>query len=187
MIDLKFTTIRNILVAGTLLSLLSTAQAAPPTATTLPASEVSNSVASLLGSVNPLGASSTVWFEWGVAPPYRSQASPPVSVGSGSLAVNITNAISINPGLLYRYQVVVSNAAYTVRGLPVAFGSPAVTLSGAATLTNVINTPYNEPGVSAGRATEEKGCLQVDRGVEFVMFVCIVRRLWPGGLRLYSV
>ena len=131
------------------LHLMPTAHAAPPTATTLPASGVSNSVALLLGRVNPGSVASTAWFEWGQLPPYRSQVSPLIAVGSGVSDVNLTNAISITPGLLYRGQVVISNTSYTVRGLPVAFGSPGITLNGAATLTNVINTPYSEAGATA--------------------------------------
>ncbi len=127
-----------------------TAHAAPPTATTLPAGGVSNSVASLMGRVNPGNTASTARFEWGQVPPYRSQVSTPIAVGGGNGDVNVTNTISITPGLLYRCQVVVSNLAYKyVSGLPVAFGSPAVTLNGAATLTNVVNTPYSEAGATA--------------------------------------
>lgn len=90
-----------------------------PTATTEAASEVKEKFAILKGSVNPNGNSTTYQFEYGATTSYGTKVPlSPESVGSGTTAVAVSQAISgLTGGTTYHYRVVASNAAGTVPGL----------------------------------------------------------------------
>ena len=61
----------------------------PITATTMAASNITSSTALLNGSVNPKGAPTTAWFEWGTTTAYGSSTAT-VNLGASNVALNIT-------------------------------------------------------------------------------------------------
>jgi YD repeat-containing protein len=89
-----------------------------PTATTEAASGVKEKEATLKGSVNPNGYSTTYQFEYGKTTSYGTKVpTTPASAGSGTTAVAVSKAISgLEEGITYHYRVVASNAAGTVNG-----------------------------------------------------------------------
>lgn len=89
-----------------------------PTATTEAASGITEKGATLKGSVNPNGTSTTYQFEYGKTTSYGTKVPvSPESVGSGTTAVAVSKAISgLEEGVTYHYRVVASNAAGTVKG-----------------------------------------------------------------------
>ena len=134
-----------LLLAFTLLT-AARAQAGAATVTTLPATGASNTVATLNGTVNPNGDSTTVWFEWGPAAANNySQQTPPVAVGNDSVLLTVSNNLTgLVPGVVYHGRVAASNAISVVRGNDVWFGSPAIVLHGTALLTNECHSPYTD-------------------------------------------
>ena len=89
-----------------------------PTATTEAASGVKEKEATLKGSINPNGTSTTYQFEYGKTTSYGTKVpTTPASAGSGGTAVAVSKAISgLEEGVTYHYRVVASNAAGTVNG-----------------------------------------------------------------------
>ena len=126
------------------------AHAAAPVVTTAAATSVSNTVATLNGTVNPGGADTTAWFEWGLSPFSNTNLTAPVAVGSGSASVGLSNLLTgLTPGLNYHGRLVASNAVGVARGLDVMFGSPVLTLNGAPNLTIGYQTTFTDPGATA--------------------------------------
>jgi len=115
-----------------------------PLVNTLPASQVSNTVATLNGTVNPSGASSTTWFEWGTSSG-NLNATAPQSVGAGSSAVAVNlNLTGLSHGTIYFARVAASNINGTARANLVMFGAPVIELNGPAVMTNQAGTAYLE-------------------------------------------
>ncbi len=81
----------------------------PPTATTSAASGVSQAQATLNGTVNPNGAETKYYFEYGTSTSYGSSTSE-VSAGSGTTSTPVNAvATSLVPGTLYHYRLVAKN------------------------------------------------------------------------------
>ena len=122
-----------------------------PTVATLAATGMSNSVATLQGTVNPRGVNTTAWFEWGLYPFNNTNTTAPVTVGSGLTPITVSNAlVGLTPGVNYHARLVASNVAglFAV-GSDVRFGSPAITLNSAAVLTNECHAAFADPGATA--------------------------------------
>jgi phosphodiesterase/alkaline phosphatase D-like protein len=129
------------LVAAALLSLALTGGAgagtvAAPTAITGPVGAVGAKTATVTGTINP-GGQSTTWFvEYGTSTSYGSKTGT-LSAGTGSGNVNVASALSaLKPGVTYHYRIVATNAAGTSRGGDAAF------------------TTHAEPSVKTGGASE---------------------------------
>jgi hypothetical protein len=129
------------------------AAATKPGATTLGATKVTITIATLTGQVNPHGAPTTYYFQYGTTTAYGSRT-PNGSVGSGTTTGGVTAPIAgLGPNTKYHYRVVAHNGVGTTAGgdrvfttpkqplglvlaatpNPVAFGAPATltgTLSG---------------------------------------------------------
>ncbi|MBW8878513.1 MAG: S-layer homology domain-containing protein [Acidobacteria bacterium] len=88
-------------------------QTPPPSVTTTPASGISQSAATLNGTVNPNGASTNAYFEWGTTTGYGNTTFSQ-NVGSGTTAV----AYSVNLGSLS------CNTTYHFRGAATNSGGP---------------------------------------------------------------
>ncbi len=88
-------------------------QTPPPSVTTTPASGISQSAATLNGTVNPKGASTNAYFEWGTTTGYGNTTFSQ-NVGSGTTAV----AYSVNLGNLS------CNTTYHFRGAATNSGGP---------------------------------------------------------------
>jgi hypothetical protein len=129
------------------------AAATKPGATTLGASKVTITTATLAGQVNPHGAPTVFYFQYGTTTAYGSRT-PDVGVGSGTVSAKVAVPIAgLGPNTKYHYRFVAHNGLGTTAGAdrvfttpkqplglalaaapnPVAFGAPATlagTLSG---------------------------------------------------------
>jgi hypothetical protein len=131
---------------GTDLTFTTTAMA--PIVTTQTASFLTATTTTLNASVNPRGAATTAWFEWGIGGVYTQQTAS-TSLGVGGTNVSLNNQLAgLTAGLPYHYRVVASNALGIARGRETRFWAPVLTLIGANPLTNALNTPYVEPGAA---------------------------------------
>lgn len=97
---------------------------APPEATTLTADDVAPGTATLRGRVVPNGATTTVWFEYGLTTDY-GMTTPEVDAGGGFSAVSVDAALN---GLellqTYHYRVVAKNEIGTTTGEDESFEVP---------------------------------------------------------------
>ena len=87
-----------------------------PKATTAAATTVTTSGAQLNGTVNPSGAATTYYFEYGTTTSYGT-ATTSQSAGSGTadVAVNAT-LTGLNPGTTYHFRLVATNSAGSAQG-----------------------------------------------------------------------
>lgn len=141
----------------------------PPGAVTGGSSAVTPTGVTLAGTVNPLGLSTTWWFEYGTTTSYGSRTTTR-SAGAGTADTGVTAAVAgLRAGTLYTYRLVASSAAGTTNGAaqtvatvgpPDARTGPPRGVSGAvATLTGSIDsrgratTWYFEYGTTTGYGT----------------------------------
>lgn len=103
---------------------------AAPLVTTLGASGISASAATLQGQVVPRGSATTAWIEWGVSTAYDN-ATPPVSAGSawGSFVLSVPVS-GLVAGVEYHFRVAAQNATGTSYGNDVVFTPTAIATSG---------------------------------------------------------
>ncbi|HZP53525.1 hypothetical protein [Actinocrinis sp.] len=106
--------------------------ASAPVVTTGAASGVTNTSATLNGTVNPEGAATTYQFQYGTSTSYGSVTpTSPASAGSGSSAVNESaNLSGLSPSTTYDYRLVATNATGTTYGSNQAFTTSATSPSG---------------------------------------------------------
>ncbi len=97
-----------------------------PTVTSLPVTEDGEGF-TLHGSVNPNGAATTYFFEFGVTEAYgQSIPSSAVGIGSGSSPVSVSQLVKgLPPNVPYHYRLVAHNAGGTSIGEDQAFVTPA--------------------------------------------------------------
>jgi hypothetical protein len=115
-----------VVTACTLLALLAPAAlaAAEPVATTGNAAAITPTSATINGTVNPEGQSTTYYFEYGTTTSYGSQSSM-AGAGSGTADVKVSTAlVSLTPNTTYHYRLVASNASGTTLGADVSFKTP---------------------------------------------------------------
>ena len=135
-------------------ALVQGAAAAAPTAITGTVSAVGGSSATLNGTVNPGGAVTEWWFEYGTSTSYGS-ATTHTSTGSGSANVAVSRALTgLSAATTYHYRLVAKNASGTANGgdglfttasPPVVVTSPATGVGPTtATLGGTVN-PNGEP------------------------------------------
>lgn len=91
---------------------------AVPAVTTNSASGVKSSGATLNGTVNPEGASTTYQFDYGTTTSYGSSVPIPAgSAGSGATAVSESQAVAgLSPGTTYHYRIEATNSVGTSYG-----------------------------------------------------------------------
>ncbi|GBD97125.1 MAG TPA: hypothetical protein ENG83_12440 [Nitrospirae bacterium] len=94
---------------------------APPTATTDPATDITDNSAVLNATINPTGSETTAYFEWGTDISYGN-STPPQSITDGgdhckgndiSITADITG---FSPGTTYHYRVFATNEHGTTYG-----------------------------------------------------------------------
>jgi hypothetical protein len=113
-----------------------------PAVTTNAASAVTSSGATVGGSVNPEGQSTTYRFDYGTSTSYGSSVpSPAGSAGSGTSAVTESASLTgLRPGTVYHYRIEATNATATTDGSDQAFTTagqaPAVTTNAASAVTS---------------------------------------------------
>ncbi len=94
-----------------------------PSAVTGPATSVSQTSASISGTVNPNGNNATAWFEYGTTQSLGSTQGQQ-SVGSSNSSVNIsTNLPALQQNTVYYYRVVVQNSYGTSQGSIYSFST----------------------------------------------------------------
>lgn len=143
----------RVLIQIALAALALTATAATPTVQTGRAIGVSNSVATLVATVNPNGSASTAWFEWGLRAGAYDNQTAPVALGAGGAPVTFSNSCGgLISGLNYHFRAVATNTSGLVKGGDRIFGSPLVTLNGLATITNECHTLFSDAGATAAQS-----------------------------------
>jgi hypothetical protein len=157
-------------VATAALMDVASAAAAAPSATTGPVTSLGPTTATITGTVNPNGTSTTARFEYGTSANYGSQTQS-ANVGSGTSGVGISASLSgLKPGTTYHYRVVASNTAGTANGADgilttssapdVVTGNASSITATSATLNGTVNpssrstTWYFEYGTSTSYGTK---------------------------------
>ena len=141
-------------VAVAAAALVQGAAAAAPTAITGSVSAVGGTSATVNGTVNPGGAATDWWFEYGTSTSYGSKTAT-TAAGSGSANVSVSKALTgLSPATTYHYRLVAKNATATTNGgdglfttasPPVVVTSPATGVGPTtATLGGTVN-PNGEP------------------------------------------
>ncbi len=127
------------------------AGAPQPTATSQAASAITSTGATLNGSVNANGVSTTASFEYGLTTAYGTvtAAVPATITGSTATAVSC-NLSGLQPGTAYHFHVIASSSGSVVKGADVAF----TTLSNNANLASMaLNAGSMVPGFAKGTTT----------------------------------
>jgi hypothetical protein len=115
-----------------------------PLATTTAATSITTSSATLNGVVNPKGAATNYWFEWGTSPTLATfNQTPAQAIGAGSANVAVNRILSLlNSKTTYYYRVVGANSLGTAKGAILSF------LTGGSTLATENVVWANTAGVS---------------------------------------
>ncbi len=114
---------------------VSGAAAAAPVAITGTVSALGGTTATLNGTVNPSGAATDWWFEYGTSTAYGSKTAT-TAAGSGSSNLPVSKALSgLSPATTYHYRLVAKNASATVNGADGLFttASPPTAVTSQAT------------------------------------------------------
>ncbi len=127
----------------------------PPTATTQAAGSVGTTTATLNGTVNAKGNSTTVNFEYGETTAYGTTVTADQSPITGSADTAVSRLITgLTSGVTYHYRVVAANDGGTTQGADMTFTTPAppaVTTgaaSGLSTSGATLNGTVNANGTS---------------------------------------
>lgn len=125
-----------------------------PTAATTAATSVGSTTATLNGSVNPNGASTTVFFQWGTTPAYGSQTANQVFTGNSVQSVT-ANLAGLTAGTTYHYRLVAKNAGGTSTGSDTTFttGSPTPTPTPTPTATPTPTPACKAPTVKVSTSS----------------------------------
>ncbi|MBI5674557.1 MAG: fibronectin type III domain-containing protein, partial [Nitrospirae bacterium] len=122
----------------------------------------------LNGTVNPNGAATTVFFQYGTSTSYEFRTpEPDLQIGNGTIDVGVSADITgLSPNTPYYYRVVAANSGGTTYGDPMSFTTPPITLtiispSPGQTINNsdvmvkgtVTNTTLSETGVTVNGIT----------------------------------
>jgi lysophospholipase L1-like esterase len=105
-------------VKGSILSFTTTTPQLAPNASTNPANSITINSATLNGGVNPNGAATTAWFEWGTSPTLATfSATSNQSLGAGTTTILFSASISGQESWkTYYYRAVASNSGGTQKG-----------------------------------------------------------------------
>lgn len=131
---------------------------AAPTVTTLGATNITTSSATVNGQVNPNGAATTAYFELGTTTNY-DRKTPNIDLGGGNLPFSLNASFfGLSPATLYHYRVVGQNSSGTNYGadltlttLTATGAAPTVTTLGATNITTSsakINGQVNPNGAA---------------------------------------
>jgi phosphodiesterase/alkaline phosphatase D-like protein len=130
----------------------------PPVVTTGAASGVTQSAASLAGTVNPSGVATTCQFEYGTTTAYGSTVPCSSDPGSGTGDVAVDAAPSgLSAGTTYHYRLVATNDGGTTNGDDQTFdtvvASPTVTTGAASEVTQTSATVAGTVDPNGGSTT----------------------------------
>ena len=100
--------------------------ATPPTVTTLAANGITTTGATLNGTVNANGSSTTVTFQYGLTVAYGTTVPGVPATATGNTATPVIAAITgLTPNTLYHFRVVGVNAGGTTNGTDLTFTTAA--------------------------------------------------------------
>jgi hypothetical protein len=128
----KATAVQDTTVSGTLLIIISGQNASTPTVVTLPATDITSSLATLNGSITANNLATTVTFEWGLDMTYGNtiDADPPTVSGTSSTPV-LADLTGLQSYTTYHFRVKAVNLAGTAVGEDLTFTTaPAVGIPG---------------------------------------------------------
>jgi phosphodiesterase/alkaline phosphatase D-like protein len=108
---------------GQIMSFTTASPASPPAVTTIAATSVGATGATLNGSVIPNGLETDAWFEWGTDPALAGYSTTGTqAVGSGTTSQTINQALTgLATGTTYYYRVAAGNGAGTSKGTILSF------------------------------------------------------------------
>ena len=125
-----------------------------PDVVTAAATGIGSTSATLNGSVNPNGQSTTYWFEYGKTPAYGSKTAV-VNAGSGTTPTNVSAAVSgLSSGQAYHFRLDATSAAGSVQGADMTFTpslGPSATTKAASSVTSTgarLNGTVNPNGLA---------------------------------------
>ena len=99
--------------------------ASAPTAITGPVSAVAPTTATVAGTVNPNGAATTWYFEYGTSTSYGSKTAS-TNAGSGTANTNVSSGLTgLKPATTYHYRLVATNSSGTTHGSDGIFSTSA--------------------------------------------------------------
>ncbi|MBK7029757.1 MAG: fibronectin type III domain-containing protein [Bacteroidales bacterium] len=131
-----------------------------PAVTTLAATAVNSTSATLNGTVNPSGLATTYYFQYGTTTSYGSVTST-ISAGSGASAVTVSANISgLITGQTYHFRLVATNTDGTSNGSDLTFVP-----GGAILTTTAVSSITMSTAVSGGTITTDGGSAITARGV----------------------
>lgn len=108
----------------------------PPVATTLGASSVSYTAATLNARIDARGVETSFYFQYGTTTAYGAQTAPaPAGAGSHAMKVSQTITSGLSPDITYHYRVVAVSANGSSVGRDRTFKTPKIPLSLTATAT----------------------------------------------------
>ncbi|MFC2101445.1 T9SS type A sorting domain-containing protein [Bacteroidota bacterium] len=98
-----------------------------PELATLPATNIGEDTATLNGIVNPKGEATTFYFKYGTDYTALSDSTDPVSVGSGTLAIEVnTDITGLTSNQIYYFQVIAANSVGISKGTIINFSTKAI-------------------------------------------------------------
>ena len=118
-----------------------------PAVSTGQATSVGQSTAMLGGSLNPEGAETTYWFQYGTTTSYNTSVpAPGADAGSGSGFQSVTQGISgLAPGTTYHFRLVTNNAGGTSYGADQTFTTASATAPASITTTTPMTPKVTSP------------------------------------------
>ncbi len=97
-----------------------------PLVTTQAATSVASSTAVLNGTINPNGADTTAYFEYGTTTAYGTTATATLNSSSGSYSQDVSATLNnLQPETTYHYRLVATNSEGTVNGDDASFDTAA--------------------------------------------------------------
>ena len=131
-----------------------------PTVNTLAATAVTETSATLNGTINPNGLATTYYFQWGTTTAYGNTTTSG-SAGSGSANVNVSAGITgLSGGTTYHFRLVGTNSDGTTNGNDMTF-----TPSAAIVTTTPASSIGPDTAVAGGNVISDGGSPVTARGV----------------------
>jgi hypothetical protein len=132
----------------------------PPIVSTLAATSVTGTSATLNGTVNPNGISTTYYFQYGTTTSYGSTTTS-TSAGSGTSAVAVTaNLTGLTGGTTYHFRLTATNSDGTIYGNDFSFTPGAAVVS-----TTTASSITTSTASSGGNVSSDGGLAVSARGV----------------------
>jgi hypothetical protein len=135
--------------------ILAGAQSAKPDATTGGATNVTRTSATVTGTVDPNGRTTTYHFRYGTTKSYGSRTPNRTAAADGTGARSVSAGITgLSPGTTYHYQLVATNTAGTSRGADRTFRTAGVpSATGLSILATPSTVTFSRPVVISGQLT----------------------------------